>query len=104
MDYLDNRSHFRIQTTAKNCTIPDDERSRMQARLQPLENALREFAEAHLWITITYHDLRQEHHVEMKLKVPGRTLFTGRWDAYLDVAFGQALEQIEHKLALVKQN
>ena len=43
MRYTDDRNHLTVDLQAKECTIPDDERERMQSYLNDVGAAVREF-------------------------------------------------------------
>lgn len=98
MQYLDNRSHFHIEIATKDCDMPADERARLQRLLDPLEEAVADFPQPALWINVVYHPQRQEYHAEMKLKLPGRTLFAGAYDPYLDLALQRAVRRLLWKV------
>jgi ribosome-associated translation inhibitor RaiA len=104
MQYLDNRSHFRVEIHTQDCDVPPDERARLQRFLDPLEEAVADFPEACLWINVVYHPRRQEYHAETKLKLPGRTLFSGAYDAYLDSALERAIGRLVRKVSVYREN
>jgi hypothetical protein len=104
MQYLDNRSHFRVEIQTHDCDVPADERARLQRFLDPLEDAAADFPEASLWINVVYHPQRDEYHAEMKLKVPGRTLFSGAYDRYLDSALQRGIERLLRKLQIYREH
>jgi ribosome-associated translation inhibitor RaiA len=94
MRYSEDRFHLGVEIDVKGCEIPADERARMQTSLAPLGEAVSDFPASHLRITAVFHPRSQAYHVEMKLKLPGQTLFAGEEDAYLDAAFQRALQNL----------
>jgi ribosome-associated translation inhibitor RaiA len=97
MEYSDKRYHLHVQFEAKEYQIPPDELERMEHSLEPVGIAVEEFPGSDLRIKVVYHPARQEYHVEAKLKMPGRTIQTGDWDTYLDVAFQRVVRKLTRK-------
>src|SRR5207302_551331 len=86
--------HLRVEVATKACDIPADERARLQSALAALADAVNAFPDPALWIDTVYHPRSQLYHVECKLKLPGRTLFTGEEDAYLDAALQRCARKL----------
>jgi hypothetical protein len=68
----------------------------MQQSLGSLSEAVRDFANAELRLTVLRHT-NQDYHVEANLRLPGQTLFTSDWDPYLDSAFQRCLRKLVRK-------
>src|SRR5439155_23726207 len=83
MQPSDQRDPLRVEITADGCYLPVDERTRMQASLEPLRAAVREFPTADLGVRIVFHPRSASYRAEFKCKLPGQTLFTGDSDSYL---------------------
>jgi hypothetical protein len=94
MRYSDDSSHLRVEIRAQGCDIPADERTRMQAAIADVGEVVRDFPASDLEIRVLYHPHSRAYHVEFKLKLPGRTLFTSDSDAYLDAAFQRGLREL----------
>jgi ribosome-associated translation inhibitor RaiA len=94
MHYTDDRSHLRVEIHEKECRIPEDERARMQSSLGRLSESVRDFPSSDLTLKVIHHPRSGAYHVEARLRVPGRTLFSGDQDAYLDTAFQRCLRKL----------
>jgi hypothetical protein len=103
MRHTDDRSHIRVEIVPRQCTIPADERTRMEGLLVPLREAVSDFPSSDLLFHINFHPQSQTYHVEARLKLPGKTLFTGDTDAYLDSAFQRCLRKLLQKVADYKE-
>jgi hypothetical protein len=97
MQYTDDRYHLRVTFQMKDCSVPADELTRMQTSLAPLGEIVWDFPQSDLTITITFHPRSLTYHVETQLRLPGRTLRTGDWDAYLDSAFQRGIRKLSYK-------
>jgi len=98
MQYTDERHHLAVEFTSKGCEIPRDELARMETTLEPLREAVWRFPSADLRITAIHHAGLDAYHVEARLKLPGRTVFTAEWDPYLDTAFQRMVRKLVHKV------
>jgi hypothetical protein len=105
MKYTDERSRLRVQVSTCGCEVPADERARLQQLLEPLGEVVREFPLSELWLKLIRHDNGETpFHVEAKLRVPGQTLFSGDWDAYLDSALQRCLRKLIRKAEAYRQD
>jgi hypothetical protein len=104
MQYSDDRYRLRVEIQAKGCSIPQDELARMQQSLQPLGEAVEDFPNSELTINVICHPRSQAHHIEARLKVPGKTLFSSDEDAYLDSAFQRCLHQLIQRVGTHREN
>jgi len=102
MQYTVERYHLRVQFETKQCTVPPDEMTRMQRHLEPLGEALGDFAASDLRLTVVHHPDSGTYHVEGRLKLPGRTLTAAERDAYLDSAFQRCVRGLERELQAYK--
>lgn len=89
---------LQVEITTKDCDIPPDERERLQAALETLANAVKDLPDSPLWMDAVYHPHSKRYHVESKLKLPGRTIFTGEEDPYLDSALQRCLRKTIRKV------
>jgi len=96
--------HLRVEITTKACDIPPDERTRLQTSLGALADAVNDFPDPVLWLDIVYHPHSQMYHVEAKLKLPGRTIFSGEEDSYLDTALQRCVRKVNHKTEAYKEH
>jgi ribosome-associated translation inhibitor RaiA len=96
--------HFRVEIQTKGCDIPADERARLQAALGELAEAAKDFPTPTLWIKVINHPHGQAYHVEFKLKLPGRTIFTGEEDPYLDSALQRCVQKAIRKVQAYKEH
>lgn len=99
-----DRQQLHVEITNKECDIPEDQRTRMVETLRPLEFATADFPRADLRLNIIYHPNSKVYHAEAKLKLPGRTIFSGDHDTYLDTAFQRCLRRVLDRLDEYKQN
>jgi hypothetical protein len=99
MQYTDERYRLRVEVTTRDCEVPADQRARLQRLLDPLGEVVRGFPRSELWLKLIHHEgnAAAPYHVEAKLKLPGRTLFSGDWDAYLDTALQRCLSKLTRK-------
>ena len=104
MQYTDHHHHLRVEFQTRECQIPSDELTRMERSLTPLAEAVQDFASAELRFTITYHPRIPAYHVEARLKLPGRTLFTGSQDTYLDSAFQRCVNKIARRAEAYREH
>jgi hypothetical protein len=103
MAMLYSDDSFRVEITTKECEVPPDERTRLQALLEPLRDSVRHFPSSNLWMNVVYHPRSAIYHVELKLKLPGHTLFAGGWDTYLDSTLQRSLVELQRKVAEYQQ-
>src|SRR4051794_2937054 len=97
MQYSQERS-LDVEINAVNCDIPTDERTRMQGRLATLGEAVKDFPQSDLRLKIIYHPRTRMFHAEGTVHLPGRTLFAGDTDLYLDMAFQRCMDKLERKV------
>jgi hypothetical protein len=97
-DYHD----LQVEIDTKECTIPADERSRLQPELERLGDAVAEFPDSRLWLTVVYHPHSGVYHAQAKLKLPGQTIITGHPSDYLDVALMRTIAKVLHRVERYK--
>jgi len=95
---------LRVEITTTGCQIPSDERTRLQSWLTELGDHVREFADPALEVHVINHPRSERYHVECKLKLPGRTLFAGEQDPYLDSALERAVTRLTRKVEAYKEH
>lgn len=101
MQTTDNRSPLRVEFSTHGYDLPEDERTRMQTSLEPLGEAVREFPDAALHLTVLHHP-DQDYHVEANLKLAGQTLFSSDWDPYADSAFQRCIRKLGRKVEALR--
>lgn len=99
MRYADDRYHLGVEFSTRECRIPADELTRMQASLEPLGEAVREFHGADLAFNVIYHPNSQVYNIAARLRVPGQTLFSADKDTYLDTAYQRCVQKLVRKVA-----
>ena len=104
MQYTDDRSHLHVEIHEKDCQIAQDELERMQRFLDDVGQSVQSFPRSDLWIKITHHPRSDAYHVEAKLKLPGKTLFSGDQDSYLDSAFQRCIHKLIHRVEMYREN
>jgi hypothetical protein len=104
MQYSDDRYRLRVKIQPKECNIPEDELARMQQLLQPVGEAVQDFPGSDLTINVIRHPRSQAYHVEARLKVPGKALFSSDEDPYLDTAFQRCLRKLVQRVGVYKEN
>jgi len=93
-----------VEITTKDCDLPRDERARLQASFAELSAGVREFAERSLAVRVVYHPRSQRYNVEVKLRLPGRSLFTGEEDPYLDSALQRGIAKMTRRVQAYKDH
>jgi len=93
-----------IDITTQDCEIPEDERARLQPSLSALAEEVRDFAEAGLAVRVISHPRSERFKVDLKLKLPGRTLAVGEDDPYLDTALRRAFAELRRQVGAYKEN
>lgn len=104
MYYTDDRHQLRVEFDTRNCTIPADEWTRIQGQLTQLGEAVQEFPSAELHVRVIHHPRSVMYHVEVKLKLPGQSLFTGDRDTYLDSAIQRAFQKLLRRVETYKDH
>jgi hypothetical protein len=99
MRYIDDRYHLRVEIQSKQCHVPDDQLERMQRGLEPVGEAVQDFEESELTLDVVHHPRSGDYHVTARLRVPGRSLFTGERDPYLDSAFQRCARKLIERVA-----
>jgi hypothetical protein len=97
MQYSDDRHHLRVEIKPRECKLPSDELTRMQRLLEPVGEAVESFPQSELSVGLMHHDHSDLYHVECRLRLPGKTLFTSDWDPYLDSAFMRCVRKLVRK-------
>jgi hypothetical protein len=102
MQYTDDRNRLRVQINAKECQIPQDELARLQGFLGELGESVRDLPGSDLTLNVIRHPRSGAYHVEARLRVPGRALFSGDQDDYLDSALQRCLRKLVQHVAAHK--
>src|SRR5262245_1723347 len=92
--YTDDQNHLRVEVRSKKFEVPTDERARIQQRLREVGDRVHDLPSAQLWLTFIHHPRSQDYHAEAKLKLPGRTLFVGDRNDYLDSALQGCVQKL----------
>jgi len=95
---------LQVEITSTGCEIPADERTRIQTPIAALADKVHDLGEACLWINVVFHPRRAVYHAEFKLKLPGRSLFTGAEDSYLDAALQRSFAKLTRKVDAYLEN
>jgi len=95
---------LRVEITTKDCEIPPDERARLQTWLTALGDSVKDLANPSLRIRVIHHLQSAMYHAEFALKLPGRSLFTGEEDPYLDAALGRCVAKLARKVEAYKEH
>jgi hypothetical protein len=103
MQFVDERNHLRVGVEAEGFTVPEDERARLQRLLAPVAEAVRELPTADLQLKLIRHPRSDAYHAEARLRLPGRTLFSGDHDPYLDSALQRCLEHLGRRVDAYKR-
>ena len=102
---LDTHGHaLQVDIETKECDIPEDQRARMQDGLERIGEAVQDFPESHLWLTVVFHPNSQAFHVQSKLRLPGHTIVTGGQSEHLDTAFERCLERTLKRVELYRRD
>jgi hypothetical protein len=96
------RTHVEIDT--QDCDLPDDEQTRIQQDLDLLAQELLEFPDSQLFLKIVHHSRTERYHAQAKLKLPGKTIITGRYSPWLNEALTHCLDRVRHRAEQYKQS
>ena len=97
MQYTDDRYRLRVEIDARDCNIPPDELSRMQNRLASVGEVVKEFPSSELTVKVIRHPDSNVYHDEFRLRLPGKTLFTGDSDPDMHRAFDRGVRKLVWK-------
>ena len=96
MQFTDDRRSLHIEFSTQECDIPADEKPRLVDGLDRVAAAIGDIP-SELDMKVIYHPRTQLYHAEAALRLPGKTLFTGDYDAYLDSALQRCLRKVIRK-------
>jgi ribosome-associated translation inhibitor RaiA len=89
-----DKYHLKVAIETQECRIPEDVRSAIQPQIDRIGQAVRQFPESELYVTVVYHPKSNAYHAQAKLRVPGETVITGARDGYIDVAIRHCLDKV----------
>jgi ribosome-associated translation inhibitor RaiA len=95
---------LQVQIETEHCSIPVDERTRMQPELDRLGDAVAEFPNSELYLKLVYHPDSEIYHAQAKLKLPGQTIITGRHSRWLDDALMRMLAKVFRRVEHYKEH
>jgi ribosome-associated translation inhibitor RaiA len=96
------RTHVEIDT--QDCDLPDDEQTRIQQDLDLLAQELLEFPDSQLFLKVVHHPWTERYHAQAKLKLPGKTIITGRYSPWLHEALTHCLDRVRHRAEQYKES
>jgi ribosome-associated translation inhibitor RaiA len=89
---------LQIDLRTTNCTLPEDERTRMQPWLNALAEQVQDIPNPTMELHIAHHARSDVFNVELRLKLPGRSLFVREKNPDLDTALERGLTKLQRKL------
>lgn len=89
--------HLRAEIHAKGCDLPPEERARLEAALVGLGEAVKDLPDPVLRINLIYHPQSEAYHVELRLRLPGRTIRTGATDPSREAALQRGIQRTIHR-------
>ncbi len=104
MEYTDDRYHLHVNIQAKQFRLAPDELALMQNELAALGGLVQDLPSSDLSINLTRHPQSKTFHVEFRLRLPGRTLFTGDAGEFLIPAFERCVRKIVQMVELDRRN
>jgi hypothetical protein len=104
MQYTDERHHLRVDFRTQGCTLPGDELARMERGLELLGEAVAVFPESHLTVRFIHHPRSKVYHVEGRLELPGRTLFSSDYDQDYRPAFDRLVARLGNQVGDYRDN
>jgi len=104
MYHVADYHQLQVEIETQQCTIPEDERSRMQASLERLAEAVEEFPESQLALKVVFHSKSEIYHGQAKLKLPGKSIVTGHGSQWLDDALMRTLAKAQHRVERYKEH
>jgi ribosome-associated translation inhibitor RaiA len=96
------RTHVEIDT--QDCDLPQDEQTRIQQDLDLLAQELLEFPDSQLFLKIVHHPRTERYHAQAKLKLPGKTIITGRYSPWLHEALTHCLDRVRQRAEQYKES
>jgi hypothetical protein len=93
VQYTDDRHNLRVEISPRQFDLAPDELARMQQALGRVGEAVEGFASAELHVKLIRHP-RGGFHAEARLRLPGRSLFSGDWDDELAPAFDRCVRKL----------
>jgi len=97
MLHTEHRRGITTRIETKACDLPSDELAHLQEPLDQVADVVGDLPAA-LKVTITHHARSDQYHAEAALKLPRRSLITGKWDHYLDTAAQHCLQELVNKV------
>lgn len=94
------RTHVELET--RECTLPEDERARIQEGLDLIAEEVVEFPASNLWLKIVYHPDSQQYHARAKLQLPGETIITDAYSPWLDESLQHSFDKIRRRIEQYK--
>lgn len=103
MPYTAEYRHTRVELETQGCTLPEDERARIQEDLDLIAEEVVDFPASNLWLKVVYHSDSQQYHARAKLQLPGKTIVTGAYSPWLDEALQQCFGKIRRRVEQHKE-
>jgi hypothetical protein len=97
MRHSEQRGVLHIELETKECNLPFDELTRLQ---EPLDSVVEKVGNlpSDLKVSVIHHPTSDRFHVSADLRLPRRSIFTGDWDPYLDIAAQRCLRKLIRKI------
>jgi hypothetical protein len=87
-----------LEVKTTNCNLPADERTRIQPWLNSMAESLRGIPQPALDLHLAQHGHEKPFSAELRLKLPGRSLFVRERSPYLDEALVRGLTRLQRKV------
>ena len=104
MQYTDERHHLHVAFRARGFNLPGDELARMERHLDLLGEAVAVFPESHLTLSFIYHPRSKVYHVEARLELPGKTLFSSDYGDDYRMAFDRLVQKLGDQVGDYRDN
>jgi ribosome-associated translation inhibitor RaiA len=104
MQYTDERHHLRVDFRSRGFDLGRDELARMEQRLGLLGEAVAVFPESRLTLNFIHHPRSKVYHVEARLKLPGKTLFSSDYGDDYRMAFDRLVRKLGDQVGHYRDN
>ncbi|MFO7903716.1 MAG: hypothetical protein R6U98_13720 [Pirellulaceae bacterium] len=104
MAFPDKFYNLRIELDTKNCDFSQGELDKMEEAFAPLREPVRSFPVSDMYITVTFHPIPEDYHVQASLVLPRRTLHTGDRDVNPLTAWSRCVRKLVHKVTAYKDS
>lgn len=104
MYYTDNQHRLHVSFRTVKCRVPGEELARMERRLDELGAAVRQFPDARLTVRLVHHPRSKVYHVDCRLQLPGKALFSDEYGEDYREAFDRCTRKLAERVGDYLEN